>query len=58
MKRLHVHVTVRDLEASIGFYKTLFGRPPSVESRCGAVAVGLVCLFPPLSSGGAQVTEP
>ena len=31
MKRLHVHVTVRDLEPSIGFYKTLFGRPPLVE---------------------------
>ncbi len=28
----------------------------SVESRCGAVAVGWVCLLPPLSSGGAQVT--
>src|SRR6516225_3150107 len=24
-----------------------------VESRCGAVAVGWACLFPPLSSGGA-----
>jgi hypothetical protein len=32
-------------------------RPP-VESRCGAVTVGLVCLLPPLSSGGAQVTLP
>ncbi len=29
-----------------------------VESRCGAVAVGPVCLLPPLSSGGAQVTSP
>ena len=29
-----------------------------VESRCGAVAVGLVCLLPPLSSGGARVTLP
>ena len=29
-----------------------------VESRCGAVAVGSVCLLPPLSSGGAQVTLP
>jgi len=29
-----------------------------VESRCGAVAVGLVCLLPPLSSGGALVTSP
>ena len=28
----------------------------TVESRCGAVAVGLVCLLPPLSSGGARVT--
>ena len=26
-----------------------------VESRCGAVALGSVCLLPPLSSGGAQV---
>src|SRR5216684_8487920 len=30
----------------------------SVESGCGAVAVGSVCLLPPLSSGGAQVTLP
>jgi hypothetical protein len=30
----------------------------SVESGCGAVAVDSVCLLPPLSSGGAQVTEP
>ena len=29
-----------------------------VESRCGAVAVGPVCLLPPLSSGGARVTSP
>lgn len=31
MKRLHVHVVVDDLEASIGFYRTLFGSPPTVE---------------------------
>jgi hypothetical protein len=31
---------------------------PAVESRCGAVAVGPVCLLPPLSSGGARVTSP
>src|ERR1019366_9091834 len=31
--------------------------PLPVESRCGAVAVGLVCLLPPLSSGGARVSE-
>ena len=29
-----------------------------VESGCGAVVAGLVCLLPPLSSGGAQVTAP
>jgi hypothetical protein len=29
-----------------------------VESRCGAVIVGLGCLLPPLSSGGAQVPAP
>jgi hypothetical protein len=29
-----------------------------VESRCGAVAVGLAYLFPPLSSGGASLAEP
>ena len=29
-----------------------------VESRCGAVAVGRACLFPPLSSGGASVVQP
>ncbi|HXH02947.1 MAG TPA: ArsI/CadI family heavy metal resistance metalloenzyme [Candidatus Competibacteraceae bacterium] len=31
MKRLHVHVAVRDLEASIRFYSTLFASEPSVR---------------------------
>lgn len=30
MKRLHVHVSVDDLNQSIGFYSTLFGATPSV----------------------------
>ena len=30
MKRLHLHVSVPDLEASIGFYSTLFGSAPTV----------------------------
>lgn len=30
MKRLHLHVNVADLAASIRFYETLFGAPPSV----------------------------
>ena len=30
----------------------------SVESRCGAVAVGPTYLFPPLSSDGALVVQP
>lgn len=30
MKRLHVHVSVADLAASIRFYKTLFGADPSI----------------------------
>jgi hypothetical protein len=30
MKRLHVHVSVKDLPASIRFYRTLFGAEPSV----------------------------
>jgi catechol 2,3-dioxygenase-like lactoylglutathione lyase family enzyme len=30
MKRLHLHVSVPDLETSIQFYQTLFGVPPSV----------------------------
>lgn len=30
MKRLHVHVGVEDIEASIRFYSTLFGAEPSV----------------------------
>jgi hypothetical protein len=29
-----------------------------VESRCGAVALGLACLFPTLSSVGASVAHP
>jgi catechol 2,3-dioxygenase-like lactoylglutathione lyase family enzyme len=31
MKRMHVHVGVRDLAKSIGFYSTLFGVPPTVR---------------------------
>jgi hypothetical protein len=34
------------------------GRPLSVESRCGAVAVGRTYLLPPLSFGGALVARP
>lgn len=30
MKRLHVHMGVADLDASIRFYSTLFAAPPSV----------------------------
>ena len=31
MKRFHVHVSVPDLDASIGFYSKLFGAQPSVQ---------------------------
>jgi catechol 2,3-dioxygenase-like lactoylglutathione lyase family enzyme len=31
MKRLHIHVSVTDLEQSIGFYSTLFATTPSVR---------------------------
>ena len=31
MKRFHVHVSVKDLARSIGFYSKLFGVGPSVE---------------------------
>ena len=31
MKRFHLHVSVEDLDASIGFYKTLFGADPLVR---------------------------
>lgn len=30
MKRLHVHVGVENLDASIGFYSTMFGAEPTV----------------------------
>ena len=30
MKRLHVHVSVEDLDQSIRFYSALFGTEPSV----------------------------
>ena len=33
MKRLHVHVSVRDLEASVGFYSQLFATEPTVRKR-------------------------
>ncbi len=31
MKRLHLHINVEDLAASVAFYTTLFGARPSVE---------------------------
>src|ERR1700687_5705222 len=33
-------------------------RPKSVESRCGAVALGRTYLLPPLSFGGASMVPP
>ena len=33
MKRLHVHVGIDDLDASIAFYSTLFASPPTVVKR-------------------------
>lgn len=30
MKRLHVHVSVGNLQENIGFYSALFGSPPSI----------------------------
>jgi len=30
MKRLHIHLTVKDLDTSIQFYSSLFGEQPSV----------------------------
>lgn len=33
MKRMHVHVGVNDLDASIRFYSTLFGAEPSVAKH-------------------------
>jgi catechol 2,3-dioxygenase-like lactoylglutathione lyase family enzyme len=31
MKRMHVHVAVKDLQQSIGFYSALFAAPPGVR---------------------------
>jgi catechol 2,3-dioxygenase-like lactoylglutathione lyase family enzyme len=31
MKRLHLHVSVRNIAESVGFYSALFAAPPSVE---------------------------
>ena len=31
MKRFHVHIAVPDLDASIGFYSTLFGAEPTMR---------------------------
>ena len=33
MKRFHVHLRVKDLRESIGFYTTAFGAAPSVEKH-------------------------
>lgn len=31
MKRIHLHISVADLEKSISFYQTLFGLPPTLQ---------------------------
>src|SRR3954453_925598 len=46
------------LHGSAGWRRELGGIGRREESRCGAVAVGRACLFPPLSSGGASVARP
>jgi catechol 2,3-dioxygenase-like lactoylglutathione lyase family enzyme len=33
MKHFHVHVSVQDMDASVRFYSTLFGVPPSVTKE-------------------------
>ena len=33
MQRLHVHVTVRDIEESVKFYSALFAAEPTVEKK-------------------------
>ncbi len=33
MQRLHVHVTVRDIEESVKFYSALFAAEPTVEKQ-------------------------
>ena len=43
---------------SIRLERPRFEFNQSVESRCGAVALGSVCLLPSLSSDGALVTSP
>ena len=45
----------RDLITEV--YSLLIDFPLLVESRCGAVAVDAVYLFPPLSFGGASITD-
>jgi hypothetical protein len=34
MKRFHVHVSVENLEDSIGFYSTLFAAQPTIWVKC------------------------
>src|SRR5258708_3625660 len=41
-----------------GFAPPIADGQSPVESRCDAVALGWVCLLPPLSSGGARITSP
>ena len=38
MKRVHVHVTVDDLAATIRFYSTAFGVSPTVEKSAASRA--------------------
>ena len=67
MKRLHVSITVEDLEASVRFYSTLFGQAPSVrkadyakwmlDDPCVNFAIDLNGERPGIDHLGIQVSE-
>lgn len=67
MKRLHVHVHVKDIDQSLGFYSTLFGAQPDVRKPDYAkwmlndprvnFAISTSCGEPGVSHLGIQVDE-
>lgn len=68
MNRLHVHLKVKDLDQSIGFYSALFGREPDkreadyakwmLEDPRANIAISARGAAPGIDHVGLQVDEP
>jgi len=68
MKRMHMHVSVADLDQSVAFYATMFGAPPTVLKHDYAkwmledprvnFAISTTAALPGLSHVGVQAETP